>query len=335
MRLILTICFLFTHFVFAGELPPDERAERNWKPAYLSQATGVFAKRSKRSQAKIWPVKVLSIGHTIASYQNYGDGQPYFHEGLDIRADAGSDVVAAVGGKVLGVNHYMAGSAYWEVAIQDDDGFIWQYHHVDHDSVTPAVYDALHNGTRLAEGTKIGEVYYWEVVSFGERYNHIHLNVLGKNKQILNGFAFLPPLADTVGPQIVDIGLLQNGEKVEGNSVSGKYTLYAQINDLILSKVFIVPPHQITIAIDNKDPQVVWSFDSLPGGDSEMKFVEDFWVPSLACGDYDCRRPVLDLGFSVTPHQIFPTTPGPHTVHVGASDYAGNATEREFSYTVR
>ena len=53
---------------------------------------------------------LLSIGHTSASYQNYsGDyRQAYFHHGLDIRANAGQEVFASAGGKVVNIEDYGA-----------------------------------------------------------------------------------------------------------------------------------------------------------------------------------------------------------------------------------
>jgi hypothetical protein len=169
-------------------------------------------------------VQLLSIGHTIASYQNYGTGA-YFHHGLDIRAEAGSEVHASAGGKVINLENYEPGNpAYWEIAILDDEGFIWQYHHVDRDTIPQAIEDAFKTGGSIAQGTLLGKVYLWPEFSFGERYNHIHVNVIGKDKAYLNGFAFLNPLDDKAAPEIVEIALLQNGEKLSGTNVSGPYS---------------------------------------------------------------------------------------------------------------
>lgn len=317
----------------------DEEIERDYKPVSMNLAYGELEtlRGLDRAHEFQWPVKVLSIGHTIASYQNYsGLASAYFHHGLDIRADVGSDVRLSRGGKVVNIENYQLGSPqYWEVAILDEDGFLWQYHHVDHDTIPQAIFDAYKNGTEVQAGDKIGTVVYWPIVSFGERYHHIHLNILGKNKEFFNPFEFLEELGDTSGPEIAEIGILKNGKALADNKVSGNYTLYAHAKDLVLSKVFVLPPNSIEMQIDDRAPQTVWKFDHLPGGASENQFVTKFYVPNLACGDYGCRKPIFDLGFKTAPTQVFPVATGEHTVTVKVSDDAGNSASKSFTWNVQ
>lgn len=281
-----------------------------------------------------WPVTLSSIGHTTASYQNYG-GSPYFHHGLDIRAEAGSDVLASAGGKVVNIENYVPGDpAYWEIAILDDDGFLWQYHHVERRSIPQAIFDARASGARIEAGTKIGEVYYWSVTTFGERYHHIHLNILGAGDAYLNPFDFLAPLADTQAPVFVDVGLLKNGARVNGRTVSGQYTVYAQVHDLILHRQFVVPAQSLVYKVDGGAPVTVWDFSTLPGGASNEAFVNDYFVRSLTCGNYTCRKLTVNLGFDRAGQRFFTTARGEHTIEITARDYAGNETSTEFSWTV-
>jgi len=316
-------------------------AEKNFKPQYASRATGNWAKRSKKlSRLRYpWPVKVLSIGHTIASFQSYNFGgppAPYFHHGLDIRAEAGSDVLASVGGEVINIENYIPGSDfYWEVAILDKDGFIWQYHHIEKKSIPQAIHEAFKNKTSIDAGTKIGEVVAWEIETFGEVFHHIHLNILGKEKAYLNPFEFLELLPDKSAPEIVGFKLLQNGMIEEDNEVKGtSYTVAAEIRDLVLSDVFIVPPNEIKISIDTADPITVWKFNGLPGGSSNEAYVTDFFPPRLACGDYECRRPVINLGFNKKNKMIFPVIPGRHKLELWVSDYNGNENKQAFEWIV-
>ncbi len=298
-------------------------------PSHSAQfATGQLTETRETERVAPWPVSVLSIGHTMASYQSYGFlSEAYFHHGLDIRANAGGKVIASRGGKVVNIENYVAGKPeYWEIAILDKDGFLWQYHHVDRDKIPSAIFQAYKNGTEITDGTEIGSVVYWPITSFGERYNHVHLNVLGKNKEYLNPFLFLEPLNDTSNPEIEEIGVFRKN----GSS----YSLYAHVKDLILSKVFTVPPRIIEMQIDGAAPQTVWKFDNLPGGDDENAFVNNFYIPAKACGNYSCRKPVIDLGFSKTPHQIFPTTPGNHQVTVRVEDNFGNQADKSFTWNV-
>ena len=315
----------------------DDDAERDYKPAYLSRAFGPIKLRAGQIHEYAWPVDVLSIGHTIASFQNYTTklSGAYFHHGLDIRAEAGSPVKAVVGGKVINIENYIPGNeAYWEIAIQDDEGYIWQYHHVESGSIPQAIHRALASGAAISSGTYLGNVIRWPIVSFGERYNHIHLNVIGEKKSFLNGFAFLKPLKDDVAPEIKEISLFKDGQKVEGFEVNGQYTIIARIEDSILNTKFLVPAHKVVIELDGEAPQTVWSFDTLPGGSSPKLYVNNFFVPHLTCGDYDCRRIFVDLAFDPKANRSFPVSMGMHHLRVIATDFAGNSAEKEFSWRV-
>ena len=338
---LVPYCLITPSLLLALEsLAPHEEVERDFRPAYANQAYGILNRQdrlSRQPERAPWPVAVKSIGHTMASYQRYGGfSEAYFHHGLDIRADAGSDVLASVGGKIVNIENYMPGDdAYWEVAILDSHGFIWQYHHIERESIPGNIFEAYKTGSPISAGTKLGEVYYWSVVTFGERYHHIHLNILGKDKIYLNPFEFLESLSDNSNPEISKVFLVKNGSAVSGNSVTaGSYTIAAEVKDLILSDVFIVPANEIKISIDGSAPTLVWKFDSLPGGADNQKHVNEFYLPKLACGDYSCRKPVIDLGFRKQPGQVFPLSRGPHEIEVIISDYNGNQAKRSFSWTV-
>jgi len=307
-------------------------AERDFNPNYTHLATGDITHRVRRLYK--WPVNILSIGHTIASYQNYSGG-PYFHHGLDIRADAGSDVRAAAGGKVVNIENYKPGnSAYWEVAILDSDGFLWQYHHIERSSIPQMVIKAYNSGNSISEGTKIGEVYYWSVTTFGERFHHIHLNILGKNKNYHNGFAFLEKLSDTATPIIHEIGLMKNGTKVSGSSVSGNYSIYVQVSDLIRHSKFLVPPYKLEFEIDGQTKVNVWAFNTLPGGASKTDQIHNYFNSKYTCGNYQCRKFIIDLGFQKVGKYSFPIQSGAHRLTLKATDYVGNTTSKEFSWKV-
>ena len=211
---------------------PDESAERDYDPAYLSAATGTIDQRMTDTIYD-WPVQVLSIGNTMASYQLYTTqlNDAYFHHGIDIRAEKGSPILASAGGKVLSITNYMDFDSYsylyWEIAILDKNGFIWQYHHVDQSTIPQAIWDAQRSGVPIQARTQLGQVVEWPYSSFGEQYNHIHVNIIGAQKAYLNGFAFFKPLPVDSNPEIVDVQFLQNGQLVSGSRISGElFTLF-------------------------------------------------------------------------------------------------------------
>lgn len=281
-----------------------------------------------------WPFPLLSIGHTNASYQSYG-GEPYFHHGLDIRGDAGTPVVASAGGKVVNIENYMPGNAaYWEVAVLDDDGFLWQYHHVEKNSIPSAIWNAWRAGANIAAGTKIGEIYRWGVSSFGERYDHVHLNVLGAGASYLSPFMFLDELNDNSAPAIVGSGVLKGGRDWGDRPVYGDYSLYATIHDLVLHDKYVVPPHRIEVTIDGGTPEVVWDFETLPDPTTPERYVDDLFVPDMTCGNYTCRRLTLDLGYRKAGRRKFPDKPGRHDARITARDFAGNMVEGTVQWDV-
>lgn len=307
----------------------DAAYEHAFQPDYLKLASG-FQPKSRHP----WPFHLSSIGHTISSYQSYGGGA-YFHPGIDIMADAGTVVTASAGGKVVNIENYGGTDAYWEVAVLDDDGLIWQYHHVDHDSIPQAIHKAFETGAKIAAGTVIGKIYHWEIESFGALFHHIHLNVRGKGKVYLNPFDSLEPLSDNKGPIIHSIGILKSGDVSSATTVSGDYGLYINVDDLILHDKYIVPPYSIVYSVDGQTSEEVWKFDMVPGGSDESAYVNDYFVTSKTCGDYDCRRFFINMGFALKTPKKFPTKAGRHDVAVTVTDFMGNVATQQFSWTVR
>ncbi len=307
--------------------------EAAYQPAYLELATGI-----KPRAIHPWPCETKPIGHNIASYQDYGGGA-YFHHGIDIMANAGSVVKAAAGGKIVNIENYGGSDAYWEIAILDDEGFIWQYHHVDHESIPQAIHDALSSGVNIPSGTIIGKVFYWSQSSFGALFHHIHLNVRGKQNDFFNPLTFLEAVPDTKAPVIREIGIIKNGapepDDDEKGVASDPYSLYVNIDDLMFHDKYIVPPYWINYRVDNDPVRVVWRFDNLPGGSSNAKYVTDFFIADRTCGDYDCRKFFINLGFDPQGNRTFTTTPGPHKIIVTASDFSGNITSKEYGWTVK
>ena len=143
----------------------------------------------------------------------------------------------------------------------------------------------------------------------------------------LNPLLFLEPLSDKSKPEIVEFFLIKDK--------TGKTHVAAEIRDTILSDVFIVPPNELRLSIDGEKPFTVWKFDSLPGGASNTDFVHDFYVSELVCGNYSCRRPVINLGFSLSGKTVFPQTSGKHHLDLWVSDFSGNQSQRSFDWELK
>ena len=115
----------------------------------------------------------------MASYQKYSKGA-YFHHGVDLLAAAGTAVLSSTAGRVTNIRNYVAGDPrYWEVAIRDPSGFLWQYHHVKRESISDDIFDALDSQNTIPARTKLGEIFPWDKHDF----HHIHLNVLDRKER--------------------------------------------------------------------------------------------------------------------------------------------------------
>lgn len=317
----------------------DEQIEQAWHPAYLNLATGDPQLLDHGVYA--WPFDLDSIGWSMQSYQDYG-GTPYFHHGMDMMKIYGTNVFNRSGGQVINIENYQPGwDLYWEVAVLDPDGYIWQYHHINELTIPQLIWDKWAeyqvdpiNGGYIDPDTYIGDIIEWPVWSFGKQFNHIHLNILAEGGVYVNGFAFHTPLPDTAGPEIQGVGLLQNGQIFPGDTVEGNYSLYVHARDLILDDVYYLPPWEITFSVDGGPTQTTWRFDTLPGGADDTAYLSDFYVVPPTCGDYECRDYYIDLGFIPDSQFGFPFTGGQHTILATVSDYAGNSASQAYTYTV-
>ncbi len=330
----------FDQGIDAAQWYKDHEIEHAWKPDYLELATGDPSLLTDHG-VYAWPFALDSIGWSMQSYQDYG-GTPYFHHGMDMMKMYGTNVFNRSGGQVINIENYRPGwDLYWEVAVLDPDGYIWQYHHIHEPTIPDLIYDKFAeyqadpvNGGFINPDTYIGDIIEWPVWSFGKQFNHIHLNILAAGEVYVNGFEFHTQLPDSVGPQIQAIGLLKNGQIYPGNTISGSYSLYVRARDLILDDVYYLPPFEITFSVDCWPAHTTWRFDTLPGGADQYAYLSDFYVVPPTCGDYDCREYYIDLGFIPNSQFLFPAGGGTHTIEVTVRDYAGNSASQSYTYTV-
>ena len=291
-----------------------------------------------------WPFTFVQMGHAIQSYQNYSSGTSaaYFHHGIDMIAPNGTQVYTRSGGQVVNVENYQPGQAiYWEVAILDAEGYVWQYHHIDEPTIPDLIYQKFAewqadpvNGGYIPPNTHIGNIVYWPVTSFGYRFNHIHLNILAAGDVYLNAMEFHTPIEDTQAPEIQAIGLLNGNTIVSGNTASGNYGMYVRARDLYKSTVYYLPPYKTEFSVDGGDWVTVWEFHDFPGGFDDQVYVNDFFVPVVTKGDYNYRDFYIDLGFTTGGQRAFTSEPGEHTIAVRVWDYAGNSDTESFTYNV-
>lgn len=304
--------------------------EKSFKTQADSFATATYASIRRHP----WPFPLLSIGHNMQSFQNYG-GSAYWHDGLDIRSEQDQPILVSAGGKVVNLENYVWGnSLYWEVAILDDEGFVWKYHHVNRSSIPESIVTAFKKGVRVEAGTFIGRVVRWPVTTYEELYHHLHLLIVAKDGQYINPLLLLDPLEDTKPPIIEKIGIAKNHRPIEGNTVKGPHAIYLEASDLILHDKFLLPPHKISYRLDNNDQVDVWEFVHLPSRTNDTDFIEDFYMKGT-CGNYSCRQFLFNLNFSINnPRATFNLSTGEHVIDVTVEDLSGNKTSQEYRWKV-
>lgn len=304
--------------------------ETNFKSRADKFATGKFISQGHHQ----WPFALLSIGHNMQSYQDYG-GSPYWHDGLDVRGKSDELVYAAAGGKVINIENYVAGNPlYWEVAIQDAEGFVWKYHHIAKGSITKEIQEAYKSGKIVAEGVVIGNIVKWPVSSYGEVFHHLHLLVVGADGQYINPLLLMEPLNDTQAPVITQIGIAKNHKPVSGTEVKGEHALFLEASDLIYHQKFTLPPHKISYRLNNGEEKVVWTFVHLPSGKNDTDFINDFYMKGT-CGNYSCRKFYFNLNFSTKkPRDTFKLPVGNHSIEVSVEDIVGNRASQSFQWKV-
>ncbi len=292
-----------------------------------------------------WPYTFDQMGLVIQSYQNYSSGtsSAYFHHGIDmVVVNNNTQVFNRSGGQVINIENYQPGnSLYWEVAILDPEGYVWQYHHIDQPTIPQLIKSKYAewqadpvNGGFIPPNTHIGNIVYWPVVSLGYRFNHIHLNILGAGDTYLNTLEFHTPIVDTQIPEIQEIGLLNGDTVISGNTATGNYGMYVRARDLYQSPVYYLPPYKTEFSLDGGDWVTVREVPDLPGGSNDEAFVNDFFVPGYTKGNYDARDFYIDLGFTTSGQRQFPSETGEHNITVRVWDYYGNSDTETFTWNV-
>lgn len=256
--LILTPVFAFTPIL--ALFPFAASADELILPPGLFRALGyepVTYTRAQRLTPDLplglpWPVSFVDGAHNVAqnyvNFQDYGDGA-YFHGGCDLRTEGGSDVVAATSGRLEGGyygyslspegtlqkqwrpwNGQIRRDPYFELAIVTDDGYRFEYHHVDPQLLPASTIAALDRGNaRIEAGTVIGKVNGWAFPG----YDHIHYNVLRPDGVPVNPEFYSTAIADQSAPTIQGVyGVTLQGKTVV---IAGGATVTESLREIIVA----------------------------------------------------------------------------------------------------
>jgi murein DD-endopeptidase MepM/ murein hydrolase activator NlpD len=125
-------------------------------PAEPGPAAPVRASKPVRSRALVWPIArehLKRVGESVLADRN-GHGRP--HKGIDLFADAGTEVLAARGGQVLRVVDGRHGSSTAQrraglfVDVRGGDARVYRYLHLGETRVAP--------GASIKQGAVLGTV---------------------------------------------------------------------------------------------------------------------------------------------------------------------------------
>jgi len=144
-----------------------------------------------------WPLRApIVVMNTIATLQFYG-GKPGFHHGVDLKAPAGTSLYAPVSGGVdVGYYYPRYKSSYtFRVAIDADDSYRWEFHHIDPASVPKGIMALAVSHGRVEAGTLLGSIFDTSMIPQLGIPPHVHvelLDPLGVRHDPLQRFPSLP-----------------------------------------------------------------------------------------------------------------------------------------------
>jgi hypothetical protein len=191
-----------------------------------------------------WPVHdSFTIIDTVSTLQFYGP-TPGFHHGLDINAPAGTPIYAPVDG-VVGMGYYYPRAQVpytYEVSVDGDEGFRWEFHHVDKETIPKEIADLANRHGRLERGTLLARIY--DAPKFDPNIPpHVHVDVIDRDGIYQNPLKFFAPLPDKTAPKIQGIYLVDaNNHVLAGKAPgidlpvllpAGKYELVLDVIDVI------------------------------------------------------------------------------------------------------
>ena len=235
-----------------------------------------------------WPVQFLDAKHTIGNsmpeYQNYGT-EAYYHSGSDLVVAREAKVIAPVDGYLQG-DYYTyvtdpntgqdqkftkpisegGDSLYFEITILSTDGYQYEFHHVNPEKLPESIFKIVSSGGgQVKKGSVIGQASVWPVFRFGERYNHIHYNILSPDGYYVNAEYLSTELIDTTVPIIKNVFAINANSvmEIKNNILKGwPKELIVSSTDLKGENIYQLPPVfiQAEWLSNGQSHQVGWNF---------------------------------------------------------------------------
>ncbi len=232
-----------------------------------------------------WPVKFIDSRHTIGNsmpqYQNYSN-EAYYHEGADLRLAQSGEVVAPLDGFLQGdfytyVTDQSTGEdkkytkpitdggddLYFEITLKNAAGFILEFHHVNPNTLPAVIRElVLRGGGNVRMGEILGFASVWPNLRFGDRYDHIHYNIISPSGIYMNPEFYSVALPDTSAPVIKNIFAIYKDKKIEviNQKLNGMPSeIVISSIDMKGENIYPLPPVFIE-ATYSENQKVGWNF---------------------------------------------------------------------------
>ncbi|MEQ1723070.1 MAG: hypothetical protein ABL930_07820, partial [Pseudobdellovibrio sp.] len=233
----LALVLILLNTAAANELrmSRNEATSKGFKPVKSQRSISAY---EVPKNSLVWPVKFIDSKHTIGNsmpeYQNYSN-EAYYHEGSDLRVSKAGEIKAPVDGFLQG-GYYTyvtdpntgedkkftkpisegGDELYFEITIKTSEGFMFEFHHTNPKNLPKNILDiVLRGGGEILKGDVIGYASVWPISRFGERYDHIHYNLISPEGVYMNAEYFSQALSDSSAPVIKNIFAIYKDKKVE------------------------------------------------------------------------------------------------------------------------
>lgn len=285
MKTILALTLFIAFNAWSNEIrmSRSEAMSQGFKPSKITRNKPAAQDLAKYSLP--WPVKFIDSKHTIGNsmpeYQNYSN-EAYYHEGADLRLNKSGQIVAPVDGFLQG-GYYTyvtdpntgedkkfskpitdgGDDLYFEITIKTPEGFMFEFHHTNPNTLPKNIYDlVLRGGGDIRKGEIIGYAAVWPNSRFGERYDHIHYNLISPEGVYMNPEFYSVALNDVSAPSIKNIFAIYRDKKVEVldrklNSLPSELIISAI--DMKGENIYPLPPVSVEAAW-NDVVKVGWNF---------------------------------------------------------------------------
>ena len=293
-----------------------------------------------------WPVQFEdsrhSVGNSMLEFQSYGQG-PYFHGGCDLRVAAHAPLKTPVAGRIeaghYGYSNNPDGSmkkhwkpwpapgdtTYFEIAVITDDGYRFEYHHMDEKHIAPEVLRILKSGNKdseIAAGSYLGDTLAWP----GGDYHHTHYNIITPSGVRLNPEFYSSELEDKVPPVIHRILASKGGRTSEfgtGEFAQAPDFFAIATNDHLGATVYEHPPVYVSFQPEQGDG-FAWDFrERLIGPAGTFPGIWSFFIESIQApnGERLATEGGYGTGVSIIRLPVPKSAKGNFTIEV--SDLAG------------